>query len=411
MSSREMTCQEAEERFVDFLYREIGETAPGPFEVHLAGCDSCRAKLGGLERTLGVARQALRGPLDQVPPARVRAGVLKAAAQVASARRAGVPADFRPGGRPGGGIWEWLRRPWILPAFAAAGAIALFVIVRSAMPDPSRMLAPPPVASPERSPQPARLGNQVPPSASPPAMDEAVPASRHTVDRVRGKSVDKSGDEPSRFASPPAPVSRASKRISDDALGDLNLDGAGGPKGGRQGGVVGGLQTAAGDEDTASSLAARKSSEEAARAPRRSFAERPPRTGLAVATEPAKSPVGAAEAEAPGAVEKKKESARADEKDVVADAERMRERAPALSKPASALAAPAPAEEVGPPAVKADGTAAVLDLVRRAEWLFGRGRWQEALPLYREMLRRFPEHARSLQWRQRITECEKAVRR
>jgi anti-sigma factor RsiW len=119
-----MTCPEISERMVDYLYGELADGERAAFETHLAGCESCRAEAAGLQRTLGEARAAFKGPLSEEPPSRVRATVLAAAAE--AAREAKAAAG-------GGGFWAWLRRPWFLPALGAATAIVLYVAVRPAV--------------------------------------------------------------------------------------------------------------------------------------------------------------------------------------------------------------------------------------------------------------------------------------
>src|SRR6185436_12671226 len=73
-----MTCAEIKDRTIDFLYGELSAGERAAFDQHLAGCDSCRAEVLGLQGTLHQARAAVK-MTDEAPPSRVRVAVLEAA--------------------------------------------------------------------------------------------------------------------------------------------------------------------------------------------------------------------------------------------------------------------------------------------------------------------------------------------
>jgi anti-sigma factor RsiW len=81
-----MTCAEVNERIIDQLYGELASSDVGPFEAHLAGCESCRRERDGLARTRRTARTLLDGPLASAPPQRVRREVMEAAELAVRAR-------------------------------------------------------------------------------------------------------------------------------------------------------------------------------------------------------------------------------------------------------------------------------------------------------------------------------------
>ena len=110
-----MNCAQVKERLIDFLYDELPLEARASFAEHLGGCAACKAEVASFERTLGSARVALGGPLNEEAPARVHLAVIeaaKAAAKQAAATQAKLPHQ-----RDDLGFFARLwRTPWFLPA-------------------------------------------------------------------------------------------------------------------------------------------------------------------------------------------------------------------------------------------------------------------------------------------------------
>jgi hypothetical protein len=254
-----ITCADLSERLVDYLYQEISPEERQGIEAHLRGCESCRVEVAGLGRTLGRAREALRGPLAEEVPAGVRAEIMRAArAAVPSLAGAGAAgAAAMPGagsslagrGRPGqasdsaGGVaaafWRWVRRPWFFPAFAAVSAMALFFIAR-----PALMKPPAPASSGESSPErvaeePAAESPAVPaapraePQSAAPAESLVVPQSaapgtvaesvRAGEDRRAASGGGRGGAaiRDSARSAAPAKRAKAERRERDDGLAGL----------------------------------------------------------------------------------------------------------------------------------------------------------------------------------------------
>ncbi len=126
-----MTCAELDQRAVDYLYGELTAADRAVVDAHLGGCDDCRRELRALERALGVTREALRGPLAHEAPSRVRVALEQEAARVAAQAAARRP-------REGAGLWDWLRRPWFLPAVASFAVVTIFVLAKPAIVDKPR---------------------------------------------------------------------------------------------------------------------------------------------------------------------------------------------------------------------------------------------------------------------------------
>jgi anti-sigma factor RsiW len=125
-----MKCSDVSSLLVDFLYEEMPAAERRDFLAHVEDCPACSAEVKAMSSTLGHARAALRGPLDEDPPARVRARVL-AAAQAAAAAR--VPDSAKPwvfrAPAPEGFLARLWKTPWLVPALGAASvATAVFLV-------------------------------------------------------------------------------------------------------------------------------------------------------------------------------------------------------------------------------------------------------------------------------------------
>ena len=160
-----MKCTEISSLLVDFLYEEMPPAQRGEFLAHVAGCASCSAEVKAMSSTLGHARAALRGPLAEDPPARVRARVLqaaRAAVAVQSTDRAGPRIARAP--QPEGFFARLWKTPWLVPALGAAGvATAVFLV---------KVITNPQVL-PER--KPAATEAFIPPAAEPQRLQQSQP--------------------------------------------------------------------------------------------------------------------------------------------------------------------------------------------------------------------------------------------
>jgi hypothetical protein len=125
-----MKCSDVSSLLVDFLYEEMPEAERRDFLAHVEDCPACSAEVKAMSSTLGHARAALRGPLDEAPPARVRARVLEAAHAAAAAR---APDSAKPrvsrAPAPEGFFAHLWKTPWLVPALGAASvATAVFLV-------------------------------------------------------------------------------------------------------------------------------------------------------------------------------------------------------------------------------------------------------------------------------------------
>jgi hypothetical protein len=124
-----MKCSEASSLLVDFLYDEMPADERREFLAHVDGCASCSAEVKAMSATLGHARAALRGPLAQDAPPRVRARVLEAAAAAAAAKTTDMARMPRVP-QPDGFFARLWKTPWLVPALGAAGVATVVLLVR-----------------------------------------------------------------------------------------------------------------------------------------------------------------------------------------------------------------------------------------------------------------------------------------
>ena len=115
-------CEDVSARMVELLYGELPADARSNVDAHVAGCARCQSELRGLERTRAVTRQAL----DESPPPRARAEILRRAAEHLAAQQpaaAAAAAPIAPAATPKrtkaaapeqSGAWHWLRSRWTL---------------------------------------------------------------------------------------------------------------------------------------------------------------------------------------------------------------------------------------------------------------------------------------------------------
>ena len=128
-----MNCAQMRELSLDFLYDELAPDDRAALQAHAQGCPACTAELASLQGTLQNTRSALRGVLDQEPPAGVRARLHGAArAHIESGAQRGLLER----------VWKTLRRPWLLPMLAAATAVVIG-LSRQLSPQPAPLEARP----------------------------------------------------------------------------------------------------------------------------------------------------------------------------------------------------------------------------------------------------------------------------
>jgi hypothetical protein len=388
-----MNCSHISEKLVDYLYGELAADARAAFETHVQGCENCRREVTALDRARTTARTALRGALDQPAPAQVRSRVLEAAAAAAArghGHRAAVPAQTvepkaaaetrstAPGPKSVGGFWQWLPpRPWVIPAFAAASAMTVFVIARQVVLQPEKVIEieaaqlPPP--SPAQSPHPFPEETDQPPKgkadlslegrerSDQPALGGGILrdsiAKKGTVPQRRAPSSPPRAQATapavsSRWATPPPPASK------EPAARAFEMAPPPSPR----------MQRKAAPPVEAAADHARA---EAA---------------FETVLEPAPSAASTSGAEEASLAKSRPAGATA------GAAERPRAPAPAVRKKAEASSAD---EAAGAP---------WDELVRRADRLFREGSRVEAAATYRELLRRFPEHPDVPLWKRRLVE-------
>jgi hypothetical protein len=198
-------CEDVSAQMMELLYGELPSDARATVDAHVAGCARCRSELEGFEKT----RAAARAGLDEAPPARARAAIMKAAAAHLAAQA--QPAVGKPAVPKRVSFWDRLRAGWAVPTFATVGAVAVFVIANRVFLNPEKALdSGRAVHNEESSPAP---------SAAPVAPPAAPSAARH-----RGGQAAPPAEEPSDpMAAPPAPARPSNKRdISDNAVDGLD---------------------------------------------------------------------------------------------------------------------------------------------------------------------------------------------
>ena len=206
-------CEDVSAQMMELLYGELPADARANVDAHVAGCARCRSELEGFEKT----RAAARAGLDEAPPARAHAAIMKAAAAHLAAQA--QPVAPKPAVPERVSFWDRLRVKWALPTFATVGAVAVFLIASRLFLNPEHALdshravqneeAPVPAAAPatREAPKPvAEPAEPAPPAPSPQggASSAAASAPRHHA------------------AAAPPPSSR--RDLSDDPLAGLGLD-------------------------------------------------------------------------------------------------------------------------------------------------------------------------------------------
>lgn len=108
-----MTCQRIEELLSAYLEGELRTAERAEVEAHLAGCPEC-AELAALMREETAAAAAF----PQVEPSAELMARLYAVAEAERGKSAGKRRVFRP-------IFDWLSRPALQPAYAAATGLLI----------------------------------------------------------------------------------------------------------------------------------------------------------------------------------------------------------------------------------------------------------------------------------------------
>ena len=393
-----MTCAELDQRAVDYLYGELGAADRAAVDAHLATCEACQREVRALERTLGVTREALRGPLAHEAPSRVRVALQQEAARAvaqAAARQA----------RSGWSLGEWLRRPWFLPLVASFGVVALFFLAKPAILDKPKQALEAEQAARQEGP-----GRDEESAGAPTAPGEVPLAEPVMTPPPAGESMLEA-----------VPVGENERGTGERVQPEKKGEGAG------VGGVAGPRLMA---PTPRTPPPQRK--ERAKRAP--SPAPRPSAVASSGSSRWATPPPAAPPPAAAQPVVAAKSAAKP--KDQVLDDDRVaRGRAGAAPTTAAAPVgspgsggksanelsrrAPAPAPEEAEPAAIADtaskaeegdresdyGVVGVLplpELRRRADLAYQQARWERAMRDYRELLRRFGGHADAPLWRRRL---------
>jgi hypothetical protein len=200
-------CEDVSAQMMDLLYGELPADARANVDAHVAGCARCRSELEGFEKT----RAAARAGLDEAPPARAHAAIMKAAAAHLAAQA--QPAAPKPAVPERASFWDRLRAGWRLPTFATVGAFAVFVLA-------SRVFL-----NPEKTLDSARVGYNQEPSVAPSPAPVAPSAARH-----RAGQAAPAAEEPAELAEPaaappPMAVSPAAPRPAKGHISDDPLDG------------------------------------------------------------------------------------------------------------------------------------------------------------------------------------------
>jgi anti-sigma factor RsiW len=217
-----MNCAQVQERLIDFLYGDLPAPARDLFAEHLQGCPACKAEVASYQRTLGSARIALGGPLNDEPPARVHLAVVEAA-------KAAAKTNPRVGRDELGFFARLWRTPWLLPAFGAASVATVVFLVRvlknpEVLPgqhphsiEERALSTPEPVAAPAATlaPKPAAI-----PAAEVKAKEESDRGRALAPARGMGKRA--ANDVPSPIDTPTVHA-KGKKAISNDPLSGLNL--------------------------------------------------------------------------------------------------------------------------------------------------------------------------------------------
>ena len=454
-----MKCGEVSTLLVDFLYEEMPAEQRREFLAHVEGCASCSAEVKAMFSTLGHARAALRGPLAEEPPPRVRARVLEAAQAALAPNSARPQASRVP--EPEGFFARLWKTPWLVPALGAVGvatAVFLVKVIKNPQVLPEQKPAvtealTQPVAEPRSWPQVSGHAEREPePRAAPPAPGPAehglaTRATRPTAGIERDSHAEprlaKEAVSGKLRTVPPARDRLATSRrnLSDDPLAGVLRETLEQAPAGLATASKGGRKAAPGSDELADAKT-RRASASAMRADKdESSLDEPLRTSPPARKAPVAEGVGslgrwaqpppprAAEAPAapapvvsapappaakPAPVEKA--NAVADLEDRVGSSvarEPVRSPAPVKAQAPARVAPASPAAQTEAPASKKQATEkkeaiSFEERVRKAEKLFAEKKWAEAAAAFRALLAQAPSNPAAKTWRERVAAAELA---
>jgi len=424
-----MKCSDVANLLVDFLYEEMPAEQRRDFLAHVDACASCSAEVKAMASTLGHARAALRGPLAEEPPPRLRAQILQAAA--AAADKATTAAKPRRAPQTEGFFSRLWKTPWLVPALGAA-SVATVVLLVKVIKNPQVLPEPKPAAvemraRPESQPAPAQPGRSEEegetPSPSTRGLDQKAANELRGGDR--GEIRRAAGARPRAAARSQSNLATSGRRLretTDDLVGQA--DEAPAPAGQATTGK-GGLGTVAPNKAHSAATAEKQ----AAPALHTHKAESSP-----VLNEVAPAPIGAvgAGAASPGRwaeppPPRPAPTSAASGAAAPAPAKRL-ERAPAFENQLerasqepdrSAAQAKAQAAET-PPAAQTEARAdkkksvenrdsiSLEERIRKAQKLFDEKKWAEAAAAFRALIAQAPSNPAAKTWRERVAAAEVA---
>ena len=457
-----MKCSDVSSLVVDFLYQEMPAAERREFLAHVDGCTACSAEVKAMSSTLGHARAALRGPLSEDPPARIRARVLEAAQTAAAAQSADrLKARVSAAPRTEGFFARLWKTPWLVPALGAAGvatAVFLVKVIKNPQVFPEQKPAvtealTQPAPEPQELKQAQRRPEREPTAAptAPAPAEQGLAGLARKPSAKSGEALDaelrhaKKTTSGGLRAAPPALDSRFPSRRS---LSNSPLEGISGetrprPPVGEATASKGGAKPTAPSQGPAEAIAQRTpapamhaNKDEA----RLDDLLRPlPPTGKAPVAEgagssdrwaqppPPRAPeapvVAAPSPVASSAAPAARRPARAEETKAMADmedqaaspaAEEPPRSAPPAKMQAPVRAAPAgPAAQAEAPADKKKATEkketiSFEERVRKAEKLFAEKKWAEAAAAFRALLAQAPSNPAAKTWRERLAAADLA---
>jgi anti-sigma factor RsiW len=224
-------CEDVSAQMMELLYGELPAEARANVDAHVAGCARCRSELEGFEKTRAVARQGL----DEAPPARAHAAIMRAAAAHLAAQAR--PAARKPAAPEPVSFWDRVRARWAFPTLATVGAVAVFLIANRVFLNPERTLElhqaaeapaaapaePAPVPAPELARKMAPAGGTDPAAKTPPVVEAIAepppPAPASPPAAAHRRRTGAWADPPPRDLKPTAETSASGRADDDRAFG------------------------------------------------------------------------------------------------------------------------------------------------------------------------------------------------
>jgi hypothetical protein len=442
-----MKCSDVSTRLVDFLYEEMPAAERREFLAHVDGCVSCSAEVKAMAATLGHARAALRGPLAEEPPPRLRARILQAAEAATTAKVVETTRVGKRVSQPEGFFSRFWKTPWLVPALGAAGVATVVLLVRviknpqvlpEQKPAATEMLAQP-AAEPRQQAQPRPQEELKPTFPSPSAP---VLAKRRTTESDDNSYAElrRAAGKPRAAGHAPSNLGTAARRLSSEPLDGVGETLALAPVGAATT-AKGGFRAAAPNKAPAAAISIRepapathiaKDETIPGHAPK-SLAEGksgavgagagssarwavppPPRLAKAPAAS-AIAPVAAAPS--PRAAEEAPVAFAAAPAPAERGPAKKTKRAPALedlldSAPQEPARSPERAKALAPEdkkkASENKDSISFEERVRKAEKLFAEKKWAEAAAAFRALIAQAPSNPAVKTWRERVAAAETA---